>query len=141
MKTKYIMRFSQLPVLLGIICAVFLGAKSASAFSGAGDIIGKTMVGYQGWFSGSDNSPNGNWSHWSTTGGTPSPSNVGIKCWPDMRDYTTSYQTAFANLGNGQPAKLYSTYDQQTVTAQFQSMQNAGIDGAALQRFASWTTP
>jgi len=141
MKTKYIVRLSQLRLLLGIICAVFLGAKSASAFSGPGDIIGKTMVGYQGWFSGlNDGSPIGNWNHYCNSG-TPSANNVGIKCWPDMRDYTTSYHTAFANLGNGQPANVFSTYDQQTVTAQFQSMQQAGIDGAALQRFASWTTP
>jgi hypothetical protein len=102
------------------------------------DIIGKVIVGYQGWFTGlSDGSPVGNWSHYSSSG-TPTPANVSIKCWPDVRDFTSTYQSGFAVLGNGSPAKLFSPWNQQTVDAQFQSMQRAGIDGAALQRFGSW---
>lgn len=112
-----------------------LAAKST------GDIIGKVIVGYQGWFSGlNDGSPNGNWSHYSTSG-TPNSTNISIVSWPDMRDYTTSYQTGFANLGNGEPAKLFSAWDQQTVNEHFLSMQRGGIDGAAMQRFGSWLTP
>jgi hypothetical protein len=117
------------------------GNINSSLFSGVGDVVGKVIVGYQGWFSGlNDGSPNGNWSHYANSG-TPSATNILIACWPDMRDYTTSYQTGFANLGNGQPAKLYSPWDQQTVNCHFLSMQRAGIDGAALQRFGSWITP
>jgi hypothetical protein len=109
--------------------------------SNTGDVVGKVIVGYQGWFSGyNDSSPNGNWSHY-TSSGTPSSTNISIVSWPDMRGYTTSYQTGFANLGNGQPAKLFSSWDQQTVNEHFLSMQRAGIDGAALQRFGSWLTP
>ena len=52
-----------------------------------------------------------------------------------MRDYTRSYQTAYANLGNGQPATLFSSYDQQTVDTHFRWMQENGCDTAALQRF------
>ncbi len=46
-----------------------------------------------------------------------------------------TYQTAYANLGNGQPAQLFSSYDQQTVNTHFQWMQQNGCDTAALQRF------
>ena len=39
------------------------------------------------------------------------------------------------NLGNGQPATLFSSYDQQTVDTHFPWMQQNGCDTAALQRF------
>jgi hypothetical protein len=52
-----------------------------------------------------------------------------------MREYTKGYQTAYANLGNGQPATLFSSYDQQTVNTHFRWMQENGCDTAALQRF------
>ena len=39
------------------------------------------------------------------------------------------------NLGNGQPATLFSSYDQQTVDTHFLWMQQNGCDTAALQRF------
>ena len=55
--------------------------------------------------------------------------------WPDVRDYSSTYQTAYSNLGNGQPARLFSSYDQQTVNTHFQWMQQNGCDTAALQRF------
>ena len=58
-----------------------------------------------------------------------------IVSWPDMREYTRSYPTAYANLGNGQPATLFSSYDQQTVDTHFRWMQQYGCDTAALQRF------
>ena len=52
-----------------------------------------------------------------------------------MRDFTRGYRTNFANLGNGQPATLFSSYDQQTVDTHFRWMQQNGCDTAALQRF------
>src|SRR5882757_476751 len=112
-------------------------SRTASAASAVGDVVGKITVGYQGWFACiGDGSPINAWWHWSPNSGqAPSPSNNGIKCWPDMREYTTGYQTGFAALGNGQPAKLFSSYDQQVVNTQFLWMQQNSIDTAALQRF------
>lgn len=105
--------------------------------SAVGDVVGKITVGYQGWFSCvNDGSPNSSiWWHWATDNAIPSTSNYGIKAWPDMREYTTGYQTAFANLGNGQPANLFSSYADQTIATHFLWMQQNGIDAAALQRF------
>jgi hypothetical protein len=105
--------------------------------SPVGDVVGKVTVGYQGWFACiGDNSPIDGWWHWATNWAqAPSPTNKGISSWPDIRDYTTTYTTAFPNLNNGTPAKLFSSYDDQTVDVQFSWMQQNGIDVAALQRF------
>jgi chitodextrinase len=112
-------------------------APTASAASGPGDVVGKITVGYQGWFACiGDGAPINGWWHWTQNWSQPpSPTNTGIKCWPDMRDYTNTYQTSYAALGNGQPATLFSSYDQQTVNTHFLWMQQNNIDTAALQRF------
>jgi hypothetical protein len=129
-------------IFFTLIVCTFSGVPTiALAASGPGDVVGKVMCGYQGWFScQGDGSAIGGWSHYSSSG-APSSSTCLIKSWPDVRDYTTTYQTAFANYGNGQPAKLYSPWDQQSVDTQFYWMQQTGIDGVALQRFGSWTSP
>ena len=112
-------------------------ATPAAAASPPGDVVGKITVGYQGWFAcPGDGAPINGWWHWSQNWGQPpSPGNTAIKAWPDMRDYARGYQTAYANLPNGQPATLFSSYDQQTVNTHFQWMQQYGCDTAALQRF------
>jgi hypothetical protein len=112
-------------------------ATATNASSPVGDVVGKVTVGYQGWFAcKGDGAPiNGWWHYTQNWGSDPSPTNQGIKSWPDMRDYAKSYQTAYQNLGNGQPAKLFSSFDQSTVNTQFSWMHQYGIDCAALQRF------
>jgi hypothetical protein len=116
---------------------------SAQAYpSSPGDVVGKVTVGYQGWFSAAgDGSPVNAWGH------------QNLEMWPDQREYTALYsgdpfnqggvaQPAFTgNLGNGTPAKMYSSYDQSTVNLHFSWMQQYGIDCAALQRFANEVTP
>ena len=52
-----------------------------------------------------------------------------------MREYSTWYHTGYANLNNGDPATLFSSYDQSTVNTHFRWMQQNGCDTAALQRF------
>lgn len=122
-----------------LVSALAVGAFPgvASAASGPGDVVGKITVGYQGWFAcAGDGAPINGWWHWSQNWSQPpSPSNTAIKSWPDMRDYPRGYQTAFGNLDNGQPATLFSSYDQQTVNVHFGWMQANGCDTAALQRF------
>lgn len=105
--------------------------------SPVGDVVGKITVGYQGWFAcAGDGSPINCWWHWTQDWSrTPSPTNKGMKSWPDMREYETTFQTSFANLGNGQPATLFSSYTQQTINTHFLWMQQNDIDCAALQRF------
>jgi len=124
--------------VLAFVCMAFYAGKPALAASAPGDVVGKVSVGYQGWFGAiGDGSPQNNWWHWSLNWGAVfSPSNEGdTNSWPDMRPYTKTYQTGFANLGNGQPATVFSSYDQSTVNTQISWMQQNGIDTIALQRF------
>jgi len=132
------LRYIQKVLVLTFVGVAFYACQPALAGSGPGDVVGKVTVGYQGWFGAAgDGSPQNNWWHWSQNWSQIfSPSNNGESdSWPDVRDYTTTYQTGFANLGNGQPAKVFSSYDQQTVNAQVSWMQQNGIDTIALQRF------
>ncbi|MEV4110928.1 hypothetical protein [Nonomuraea sp. NPDC049695] len=111
--------------------------SAADAASPAGDVVGKITVGYQGWFAcKGDGAPINGWWHWSADmANPPSPRNTTITAWPDMREFTTGYPTAYAGLGNGQPATLFSSYDQQVVDTHFRWMRENDIDTAALQRF------
>ncbi|MGZ3103356.1 discoidin domain-containing protein [Streptomyces sp. H72] len=108
-----------------------------AAASSVGDVVGKVTVGYQGWFAcAGDGAPINGWWHWSHHWGqAPSATNKAIVAWPDVRDYPATYRTAFNALGNGQPASLFSSYDQSTVDVHFRWMKQYGIDTAALQRF------
>lgn len=123
--------------ILSSALALFCFAAPAFAASPPGDVVGKITVGYQGWFACiGDDSPINSWWHWAPNSSRPpSPKNNDIPCWPDLREYTHLYPTAYANLGNGQPASLFSSYDQQTVDRQFLWMRQNGCDTAALQRF------
>jgi len=103
-----------------------------------GDVVGKVTVGYQGWFlAAGDGSSFNSWQH------------TNLECWPDVREYPTLYgnvqfnqggtlQPPFTgNLGNGQPAQMFSDWDQSTVNTHFLWMQQNGIDCAAVQRFGA----
>ncbi|AQW54839.1 xylosidase/arabinosidase [Streptomyces hygroscopicus] len=122
---------------LGALGAAKLTTGTAAAASPPGDVVGKVTVGYQGWFAcAGDGAPINGWWHWAANmSQPPSPGNTGIHSWPDMRDYTKGYRTNYSNLNNGQPATLFSSYDQQTVDTHFRWMQQYAIDTAALQRF------
>ncbi|HWZ87422.1 MAG TPA: hypothetical protein VNW92_01195, partial [Polyangiaceae bacterium] len=113
---------------------------TGGATSSSGDIVGKVTVGYQGWFNaaGDGSGINPPWWHWTADRNTPSPSDNGVKSWPDVSELTTTYSTSFANLGNGSPAKLYSNWDASTVDTQIKWMADTGIDTVALQRFGDF---
>lgn len=109
------------------------------AASPAGDVVGKVTVGYQGWFGATgDGSPLNSWQH------------MNLESWPDVSEYTNTYtgttfpqagvaQPAYTgNLGNGQPAKMLSSWSSQTVAKHMEWMQQYGIDCVALQRFGSY---
>jgi len=111
--------------------------KALTSVSANGDVVGKITTGYQGWFAAKgDGSPINAWWHW-TGDWNISPRNTdsALKAWPDMREYTSTFQTAYTNLGNGQTAKLFSSFSDQTISTHFKWMQENGIDVAALQRF------
>jgi hypothetical protein len=103
-----------------------------------GDVVRKVVVGYQGWWDSAGScSPFNSWQH------------MNLESWPDVREYTNTYtgcrfnqagvsQSAFyGNLGNGQPAKMFSSWSDHTVDVHFKWMKAYGIDCAAQQRFGS----
>ncbi|TDC63107.1 xylosidase [Streptomyces hainanensis] len=111
----------------------------ASAAPGAHTVSNQVYAGYQGWFNTpGDGSPRNSWRHWAN-GSTPAPGNQTFELYPDVTAYpaATLATTGYAALGNGQPARLFSSYPTAVVDQHFSWMAEYGIDGAALQRFGS----
>lgn len=102
---------------------------SGSSYS---EFNGKSVAGYQAWFTASDS--NTGWVHWSANT-RPKVNNFSFEVYPDMSDFPAEFrkQSGFSNLGNGEPATLFSSSD--VIDEHFKWMKEAGIDGVALQRF------
>jgi len=103
----------------------------------ASEFKGKSFAGYQVWHRAGDNASD--WVHWSY-GIVPGPGlqkNVNVCSWPDISEYPDSilFNTNFAPLGNGQPARLYSADNPVVINKQFDWMKAADFDGVAIQRF------
>jgi hypothetical protein len=100
-------------------------------------IIGKVMCGYQGWFNTPSDGTGRNWVHWANNASSFTPTNCHVDMWPDMNDMTAGEKfeaTAFLN-GNSH-YYVFSSHNHDTVMRHFQWMQQYGIDGVYLQRFA-----
>jgi len=119
-------------------------------------------AGYQGWYDAPGSSGQvQNWWHYNTystfgvdylsptdyqgiinggqNGSSPAHGYNDVEFWPDTREvpgYTVP--ATFGNLGNGQPAQLFSSHDTQTVNTQIKWMSHYGIDNAAIQRFSDF---
>src|ERR1700693_1705987 len=87
------------------------GDGSDGAAASNGDVVGKITVGYQGWFAAvGEGSPVNRWWHYdNNTLSPPSPSDNFLKGWPDETAFTSTFNSGFANLGNGGPATLFSS--------------------------------
>lgn len=108
-----------------VLCAVLTNAES--------DVVSKVVAGYQGWFTcpGSSDPVDG-WVHWGKNDSVPT-----FELWPDTREYSDLYNWGESKLGNAQPAKLFASYDDQTIDTHFKWMNQYGIDAAAVQRFGT----
>ncbi len=96
------------------------------------------MVGYQGWFRTPSDGAHMGWAHYEQAGTKDfSPGHAGIDFWPDVTDLPASARvaTSFANA-DGTPATVFSSHDAGVVDVHFRWMQDYGIDGAFVQRFA-----
>lgn len=97
------------------------------------DVVGKLVVGYLGYYSAKgDGSPINKWNNW-VKSKVPSSKNVKFEMYPDMREYPKQYETKLGNLGNGQAATLFSSWDDSTVDIHFKWMQENNIDTVALK--------
>lgn len=102
-------------------------------------LVGKIMCGYQGWFNcPGDGTPRG-WVHWG--GGGFSPTNCDVDMWPDMSEMTEAEKFLATDFYDGSNYYVFSSHNQTTVLRHFQWMQQYGIDGVYLQRFATEVNP
>ena len=97
-------------------------------------LTGKVMCGYQGWFAGEGDGAERGWFHWGFKPG----GKCTIDMWPDMTELDSDerYATDFKHA-DGRPAEVFSSYNRKTVVRHFKWMQDYGIDGVFVQRFAS----
>ncbi len=91
------------------------------------------VCGYQGWFRcPQDGSGKKRWMHWGS--GEFSPKNCTVDMWPDVSEYSKTYPTEFLNA-DGTTAKVFSSYDEETVELHFKWMSQYNIKAAFVQRF------
>jgi hypothetical protein len=99
-------------------------------------MTGKVLCGYQGWFAAEGDDIGRGWYHWNGRSGFQ-PGSCKIDMWPDVSDLDPDerYATPF-KLADGKPAEVYSAGNRKTVLRHFKWMQDYGIDGVFVQRFA-----
>ncbi len=102
-------------------------------------LIDKIMCGYQGWFNTPTDGAGRGWVHWGSGGFTPT--NCTVDMWPDMTEYGASEKFLASAFYDGNNYYVFSPYKLDTVLRHFQWMQDYGIDGVYLQRFATEVTP
>ena len=104
----------------------------------ASTLVGKHMLGYQGWFAcPDDGTPEGRWLHWFSTS-QPGPPRLSFDAWPDMREYPEHVLCeAPLTLADGSSARLFTSYKPATVELHFRWLGEAGLDGVFVQRFMS----
>lgn len=115
------------------------GAADSSDTVDPSTLTGKVMCGYQGWFTCEGDGMNLGWVHWSKNRQKPfGPGNVTVDLWPDVSEFDEDevYETGFT-LPDGSPAKVFSSANRKTVLRHFSWMEEYGIDGVFLQRFAN----
>jgi hypothetical protein len=103
----------------------------------ASTLRGKVMCGYQGWFRCEGDGSGLKWHHYGH-GGRFEPGACGIELWPDVTELTADerFPTAFQHA-DGSTAHVFSSVHPKTVRRHFDWMQQHGIDGVFVQRFAT----
>jgi hypothetical protein len=96
----------------------------------------KVMCGYQGWHAAEGDDCGRGWYHWTGKNGFK-PGSTNVDLWPDVSELSADerYATAF-KTADGKAAEVYSAFNAKTVIRHFQWMQEYGIDGVFVQRFA-----
>lgn len=116
---------------------------SSTAPDSGGDIVdsstlsGKVICGYQGWFNCPEDGADLGWTHWGR-GEEFEPGKATVDLWPDVSEFNADelHATGFKHP-DGSTAKVFSSRNRKTVARHFRWMQQYGIDGAFLQRFAT----
>jgi hypothetical protein len=99
-------------------------------------LTGKVMAGYQGWFTTPGDGSGQGWWHYPNHGEFR-PGCCKFDLWPDVSDLEADekYPTPFRHA-DGRTACVFSSHNRKTVLRHFRWMQEYGIDGVFVQRFA-----
>jgi hypothetical protein len=99
-------------------------------------LTGKILCGYQGWHAAEGDACGRGWYHWTGRNGFK-PGSTNVDLWPDVSelDPEERYPTAFKTAA-GKAAEVYSAVNAKTVRRHFKWMQDYGLDGVFVQRFA-----
>jgi hypothetical protein len=106
-------------------------------------LIGKHVVGYQGWFGCPGDDGSNRWIHWFRGQESTKATDLHVDLWPDVSELSFDERCRTGlQLPNGEPADVFSSANPKTVRRHFRWMKEYGIDGAVLVRFAvELTTP
>ncbi|HWH68480.1 MAG TPA: hypothetical protein VNT26_03805, partial [Candidatus Sulfotelmatobacter sp.] len=128
------------PLVLLCLCGVLPLAQAQTKHSPSSrypSYQGRVMCGYQGWFRAEGDGSGEGWGHYGVRGKF-GPGSLHVDVWPDVSEYSKTYPTAFQGA-DGQPARVFSSWDESTVDLHFRWMQDYQIDGVFVQRFFSVT--
>jgi hypothetical protein len=115
-------------------------ATSAASISkvNTSTLIGKVMVGYNGWYTADGDGSGRGWAHWTKNKNEPvHPQNIGVELFPDLSEFGPEerFPTSLKKP-DGTPVEIYSSLNEATVRRHFQWMHDYRIDGAFIKRFA-----
>ena len=97
-------------------------------------LTGKLIMGFQGWFACPGDGTQVGWNHWGNWSNEATPM---VEMLPDVSELPAAERCATSvHTANG-PVELFDDLNPATVSRQFAWMQQYGLDGVALQRFAT----
>jgi hypothetical protein len=119
-------------VLLAVLGLLIACSTARAAAMDATTLTGKLIMGYQGWFACPGDAAHRGWVHWSA-GGAPTTDML-----PDMAELPSAERCASPMIAaDGHTVDLFSSQNPATVDRHFAWMARYGLDGVALQRFAT----
>jgi hypothetical protein len=111
-----------------------LGSWSASAADrvDSSTLTGKLIMGYQGWFACPGDAAGLGWGHWMNAAGPT------VDMLPDLTDVAEADRCPTPmKSADGHAVELFSSFNPAVVEQHFVWMRQYGLDGVALQRFAT----
>jgi len=112
------------------------GANTGSDGVDPASLTGKMIFGYQGWFECPGDAASEGWRHWL------SGKKASVDMLPDITELDPAERCATEwTTPDHQPTWVFSSQNRRTVERHFQWMKDYGLDGVALQRFATHLQP